>query len=187
MKKKLSNNNFGWILILNIYQRKPQCVSNLLFLSLRQSQKSISLWIANVKRRTVTILVKFLHQLPRNDWKKILWQARFFPWALSEISKRNQKKKKKTKFMAPATSRRQFTFYHSVPRNSLYSFYRLREDGRLSRPWSHPVVLNTGPFDWESSALTTRPLLPVLLKQVTQFKQHSSKIKLFVLKHVKSK
>ena len=43
VKKKLSNNNFGWILILNIYQRKPQCVSNLLFLSLRQSQKSISL------------------------------------------------------------------------------------------------------------------------------------------------
>ena len=36
---------------------------------------------------------------------------------------------------ATATSRRQFTFYHSVPRNSWYSFYR---------PWSHPVVLNTG-------------------------------------------
>ena len=34
-----------------------------------------------------------------------------------------------------------------------------REDERLSRPWSHPAVLNTGPLDWESSALTTRPLL----------------------------
>ena len=34
-----------------------------------------------------------------------------------------------------ATARRQFT------------------DGRLSRPWSHPVVLNSGPQDWESSAL----------------------------------
>ena len=31
--------------------------------------------------------------------------------------------------------------------------------GRLSRPWSHPVVLNTGPLDRESSVLTTRPLL----------------------------
>ena len=31
--------------------------------------------------------------------------------------------------------------------------------GRMSRPWSHPVVLKTGPLDWESSALTTRPLL----------------------------
>ena len=25
----------------------------------------------------------------------------------------------------------------------------------LSRPWSHPVALNTGPLDWESSSLTT--------------------------------
>ena len=31
------------------------------------------------------------------------------------------------------------------------------KDERLSRPWSHPVVLNTGPLDWESTALTTRP------------------------------
>ena len=60
---------------------------------------------------------------------------------------------------ATATSRRQFTFYHEVHRNFWYSFYRPRKDKRLSRPWSHPVVLNTGPLDWESSALTTRPLL----------------------------
>ena len=33
-----------------------------------------------------------------------------------------------------ATSRRQFTFYHSVPRYSWYSFYRPRKDERLSRP-----------------------------------------------------
>ena len=56
---------------------------------------------------------------------------------------------------ATATSRRQFIFYHSVPRNSWYSFYRSRKDERLSRHWSHPVVLNTGLLDWESSALTT--------------------------------
>ena len=60
---------------------------------------------------------------------------------------------------ATATSGRQFTFYHSVPRNSWYSFYRPRKYERLSRPWSHPVVLNTGLLDWESSALTMRPLL----------------------------
>ena len=60
---------------------------------------------------------------------------------------------------AKATSRRQFTFYYYVPRNFWYSFYRPRKDERLSRPGSHPVVLNTGPLDWESSALTTRPLL----------------------------
>ena len=60
---------------------------------------------------------------------------------------------------ATATSGMQFTFYHSVPRNSWYSFYRPRKEERLSRPWSHPVVLNTEPLDWESSAWTTRPLM----------------------------
>ena len=44
-----------------------------------------------------------------------------------------------------------------------YSLYRPRKDERLSRPWSHPVVLSTGPLDWESSALTTRPLLCKLI------------------------
>ena len=37
-----------------------------------------------------------------------------------------------------------------IPSNSWYSFYQ---------PWSHPVVLNMGPLDWESSTLTTRLLL----------------------------
>ena len=32
------------------------------------------------------------------------------------------------------------------------------KDERLSRPLSHPVDLSTGPLDWESSILTTRPL-----------------------------
>ena len=63
---------------------------------------------------------------------------------------------------ATATSRRQFTFYHSVPRNSWYSFYRPRKYERLSRPWSHPVVLITGPLDWESSTLTTGQCLMAL-------------------------
>ena len=65
---------------------------------------------------------------------------------------------------ATATSRRQFTFYHSVPRNSWYSLYRPRKDERLSRPWSYPVVLNTGLLDWESSTLNTRLLLLNLCK-----------------------
>ena len=62
---------------------------------------------------------------------------------------------------ATATSRGQFSFYHLVCRISWYSFYRPRKDERLSRPWRHPVVLNTGPLDWESSVLTTRPLLHI--------------------------
>ena len=39
-----------------------------------------------------------------------------------------------------------------------------RKDERLSRPLSHQVALNTGLLDWESSALTTRPLLLKFLK-----------------------
>ena len=88
-----------------------------------------------------------------------------------QLMLKNLKLKKKKKLYDPflwmrfnclkatATSRRQFTFYHSVPRNSWYSFYRPWKDERLSRPWSHPVALNTGPLDWESSTLTTWPLL----------------------------
>ena len=59
---------------------------------------------------------------------------------------------------ATTTLRRQFSFYHSVPRNSWYSFFRPWKDERLSQSWSHPVVLNMEPLDCESSALTTRPL-----------------------------
>ena len=83
------------------------------------------------------------------NFKKTLWPL-FFLWMGFNCLK------------ATATSRRQFTFYHSVPRNSLYSFYRPRKDEMQSRPWSHPVVLNTGPLDWESSTLTTRPLLTLM-------------------------
>ena len=60
-----------------------------------------------------------------------------------------------------ATTRRQFTFCHYIPRNSWYSFNRPQKDERLSRPWSHQEVLNTGPLHQKSSALTTRPLLQI--------------------------
>ena len=58
-----------------------------------------------------------------------------------------------------ATLRRQFTFYPSVPRSSWYSVSQPQKDERLSLPWSHPAVLKPGNLDWESSTLTTRPLL----------------------------
>ena len=54
------------------------------------------------------------------------------------------------------TTRRQFTFYHSVPKNSRYPFDQPPKDERLTRPWSHTVSFNTAPLDWESSALTNR-------------------------------
>ena len=50
-------------------------------------------------------------------------------------------------------------FLPQVPRDPWYSFDRPRDDKRLSRPSSHPVALNKGHLDWESSALITRPLL----------------------------
>ena len=37
------------------------------------------------------------------------------------------------------------------------------DHGRMSQFWSQPVVLNTGPLDGESSALTNRPLLKIQL------------------------
>ena len=33
----------------------------------------------------------------------------------------------------------------------------LNSEGWKGWPWIHPVVLNMGPLDWESNALTTRP------------------------------
>ena len=73
---------------------------------------------------------------------------------------------------ARATSRKQFTFYYKVPRISWYSFCWPRKDEKLSRPWNHLVALNTGPLDWESSALTTRPLLR---SKYSKFKRVSGK------------
>ena len=58
-----------------------------------------------------------------------------------------------------ATTRRKFTFYHSVPRSFMYSTDRTRKDERLCRYCCHPVVLNRGSLDWESSTLNTRSLL----------------------------
>ena len=40
-------------------------------------------------------------------------------------------------------------------------FIELGRMKRLKRSWSHPVVSNTGPLDWKSSDLTTRPSILV--------------------------
>ena len=86
------------------------------------------------------------------NWNHPL-QTNLKPRFTERKSRRNIKKKLYGPFLwigfnclkATSTSKRQFTFYHSVPRNYWYSFYRPRKDERLSRPWSHPVVLSTGP------------------------------------------
>ena len=43
-----------------------------------------------------------------------------------------------------ATSRREFIFYQYVPRSSCYLFDPPQKDERLSRPWSHLMVLKPG-------------------------------------------
>ena len=52
-----------------------------------------------------------------------------------------------------ATINRQFTFYQS--------FHRSQKDERLSQPWSHAMILNLRPLDWESSVITTSPFFSV--------------------------
>ena len=71
------------------------------------------------------------------------------------------------------TTRRQFTFYHSVPTSFRYSTDWLRKDERLSSPCSHSVALNQGPLDWKTSTLTTSSLLHELktFKKLRAFKK----------------
>ena len=54
--------------------------------------------------------------------------------------------------------------------------------GELSQPWSHPVVLNTGPLDWESSTLTESITLSIkwihnLLRSLDWIKQKGTTAK----------
>ena len=44
------------------------------------------------------------------------------------------------------------TKFPAIPGTHLIDFERMKD----SRPWSHPVVLNTGSLHWESNALTTQ-------------------------------
>ena len=75
-----------------------------------------------------------------------------------------------------ATSRRQFTFYHSVPKILWYSFNRPWEDGRLHYLCSHSVVLNLGSLDRESGTLTTKSMFHESLSVVTLIVKFSHKI-----------
>ena len=75
-----------------------------------------------------------------------------------------------------ATSRRQFTFYHSVPKILWYSFNRPWEDGRLHYLCNHSVVLNLGSLDRESGTLTTKSMFHESLSVVTLIVKFSHKI-----------
>ena len=72
-----------------------------------------------------------------------------------------------------ATTRGQFTFYHSVARSSRYSTDQPQKDEGLSWPCSHSVVLKPRPLDRKSSTLTTSSLLQKLrtIKKMRAFKK----------------
>ena len=57
---------------------------------------------------------------------------------------------------------RKFTFYHLDTRSSVTQLIDLNwKDGLTLKS---PMVLKPGPLDWESSALTTRPLIHLCYK-----------------------
>ena len=56
----------------------------------------------------------------------------------------------------------QFTFYlflFFTQENLILILIDLGRMKVVSQPWSHPVILNLGPLEWESRILVTRPLL----------------------------
>ena len=54
------------------------------------------------------------------------------------------------------------------PQEFLVLIWLALEDERLSRSWSHPVVLNLRALDWESSNLTTRPTISISILCISQ-------------------
>ena len=74
-------------------------------------------------------------------------------------------------------------FYHQVPRKFWYSFDRTLKDKRLSQTWSNPVVLNTGPQDWESSTLTTIAIPFKIWKNSDIFYIFFNKLDFLIISH----
>ena len=62
-----------------------------------------------------------------------------------------------------ATPRQLFTCYY-YSKEFLVLTWLTSNDQRPNRPWSHLVVLNKGPLDWESSTFTTKQLHLVISK-----------------------
>ena len=71
----------------------------------------------------------------------------------------------------PPTTRRQFTFTTKSPEVTGTHLIDLRRMKRLSRSWTHTVVLNFGPLDWKFSALTTNLYsIKLSIHSLTKFK-----------------
>ena len=90
-----------------------------------------------------------------NEFDKKNFTALFYWW--SSIASRLEPLRGGSLFLAVSSS---------LHRNPWYLFYRPRKDERLIRPWRHPVVLNTGPLDWESSVFPLRTILLHLIRKL---------------------
>ena len=62
-------------------------------------------------------------------------------------------------FNCPLWGDLKFIFYCYVLRKPWYSFDKPWKDERMTSPWRHPVILNLGALDCESSVLNSKPLL----------------------------
>ena len=65
---------------------------------------------------------------------------------LTEMKNKKRKNKKRNKTLWP------------LFRNSWYSSYQPWNDERVSQTWSHLVVLNMGPLDWNTGLLNCKNL-----------------------------
>ena len=78
---------------------------------------------------------------------------------LTEMKNKKRKNKKRNKTLWP------------LFRNSWYSSYQPWKDERVSQTWSHLVVLNMGPLDWNTGLLNCKNLDISRTKQYFFFKQ----------------
>ena len=94
----------------------------------------------------------------------------FINWRHSKIVRRQSTLLKKSKTLRPLfmdgvqlpQGQRHFeeaVYFFPLSPQKFLVLTLPRKDERLSRPCSHPVVLNTRPMDWESSTLITTSLL----------------------------
>ena len=81
--------------------------------------------------------------------------------------------------------RSQFTFYHSVPRSCWYLFNRPWKDGKMIWPCSHPVVLNPGLLDCETSTLTTTIIGKIYVRSNCKNKHCRDVCFLWIASHLK--
>ena len=78
---------------------------------------------------------------------------------LTEMKNKKRKNKKRNKTLWP------------LFRNSWYSSFQPWKDERVSQTWSHLVVLNMGPLDWNTGLLNCKNLDISRTKQYFFFKQ----------------